>query len=57
MILCKTKYGIGIVSVTDKKVYDKCPVNFRVKKVASKTIFKKKVAMEGEIYYGGAEEF
>ena len=57
VILCKTRYGIGIVSVTDKKIYDKCPVNFRVKKVASKTIFKKKVAMEGEIYYGGAEEF
>ena len=57
VILCKTKYGIGIVSVTDKKIYDKCPVNFRVKKVASKTIFKKRITEEGEIYYGGAEEF
>ena len=33
-ILCQTKFGIAPVIVTNVKVRDKCPVDFRVKKVA-----------------------
>ena len=37
-ILCQTKFGIAPVIVTKVEVLDKCPVDFRVKKVASKEI-------------------
>ena len=37
-ILCQTKFGIAPVIVTRVEVLDKCPVDFRVKKVASKEI-------------------
>ena len=33
-ILCQTKFGIAPVIVTKVEVLDKCPVDFRVKKVA-----------------------
>ena len=33
-VLCQTKFGISPVIVTNVKVLDKCPVDFRVKKVA-----------------------
>ena len=33
-ILCKTKFGIAPVIVTKVDVLDKCPVDFRVKRVA-----------------------
>ena len=33
-ILCQTKFGIAPVIVTKVEVLDRCPVNFRVKKVA-----------------------
>ena len=37
-ILCKTKFGIAPVIVTKVEVLDKCPVDFRVKKVAIKEV-------------------
>ena len=33
-LLCQTKFGIAPVIVTKIEVLDKCPVDFRVKKVA-----------------------
>ena len=33
-VLCQTKFGISPVIVTNVKVLDKCPVDFRVKRVA-----------------------
>ena len=33
-ILCQTKFGIAPVTVTKVEVLDKCPVDFRVKRVA-----------------------
>lgn len=37
-ILCNTKFGIAPVTVTKIEVLDKCPVDFKVKKIASKEI-------------------
>lgn len=47
-ILCSTKYGVAPVVVTKVMVTDKCPVEFRVKKVASKEIRRNDFVVEGE---------
>lgn len=40
IILCRTKYGTQAISVADIQVYDKCPVNYSVKKVACSLFWK-----------------
>lgn len=47
-ILCNTKYGVAPVVVTRVMVNDKCPVYFKVKKVASKEIRRNGFVVEGE---------
>lgn len=47
-ILCNTKYGISPVVVTKVMVNDKCPVDFKVKKVASKEIRRNGFVVEGD---------
>lgn len=37
-ILCQTKFGVSPVIVTKVETLDKCPINFVVKRVASKEI-------------------
>lgn len=47
-ILCNTKHGVAPVVVTKVQITDECPVDFRVKKVASKEIRRNDCVVEGE---------
>lgn len=47
-ILCNTKHGVAPVVVTKVQITDECPVDFRVKKVASKEIRRNGCVVEGE---------
>lgn len=47
-IYCNTKYGVKPVIVSSVVVSDKCPVDMRVKKVASKTIKRNREVVEGK---------
>ena len=47
-ILCNTKYGVAPVVVTKVQITDQCPVDFKVKKVASKEIRRNGCVVEGE---------
>lgn len=46
IILCRTKYGTQAISVDDIQVYDKCPVNCSVKKVACSLFWKVTATVE-----------
>lgn len=45
-ILCQTKFGIAPVIVTKIEVLDKCPVDFRVKKVCNNEIRRNGIVVE-----------
>ena len=45
-ILCQTKFGITSVVVTSVETLDKCPVDFRVKRVAKRQIRRKGCVIE-----------
>lgn len=45
-ILCRTKFGCSSITVTKIEVLDKCPVDFIVKRVASKKIIRDGLAIE-----------
>lgn len=45
-ILCRTKHGIKPVIVQDVEILDKCPVDFRVKRVHSRKIVRNEVSNE-----------
>ena len=48
MIRCNTYYGVNTVIISRVLVTDECPVDIRVKKVASKTIKRNGCVVEGE---------
>ena len=45
-VLCQTKFGYSPVVVTRIEILDKCPVNFRVKKVARREIRRNGMVVE-----------
>lgn len=47
-ILCNTRHGVAPVVVTRVQITDQCPVDFKVKKVASKEIRRNGCVVEGE---------